>query len=490
MTRCGGESRAPRRALVCIAALMGLRAVVAAQAPLAFDEAYYWLWSKSLATGYLDHPPLIAYVIRLGTTIFGDTPLGVRAVPLVLLVGATWAVWRSGANLLGSEAGGATAAVFFNVTLMSGTVGLAATPDSPAMAAAAFFVFCLAQVAETERPAWWLAAGVAGGFALLSKYTAPFLAAGALLWLCLSPRERRWLRSPWPYLGAVLSLVMFAPVIVWNAAHDWISFSWQFGRVVSRGFSLRYLGDFAAGQVGLATPFILLLGLAGMLGIVATEAKRRAPILLVVAMLAPAAAYFVWHSLHARVQGNWPSFLYPAFCIAAAWPAQGGGLGGRVLRFSRAAAVPTAVLLTLIVYVHAFWPLVSAPGSLDPVARILAVGYGPVVDEVEALRRQTGAKGIVTTSYAQTGWLAFYLATHPPVVQLTERDRWHQEPPPGPDLMAGPVLYVTESWRDLKETVAERFARITLLARISRLRGDAVVEDYMVYRADGGRDAR
>ncbi|HZN50371.1 MAG TPA: glycosyltransferase family 39 protein, partial [Methylomirabilota bacterium] len=146
MTRCGGESRAPRRALVCIAALMGLRAVVAAQAPLAFDEAYYWLWSKSLAAGYLDHPPLIAYVIRLGTTIFGDTPLGVRAVPLLLLIGATWAVWRSGAVLLRSDAGGAMAAVFFNVTLMSGTVGLAATPDSPAMAAAAFFVFCLAQV--------------------------------------------------------------------------------------------------------------------------------------------------------------------------------------------------------------------------------------------------------------------------------------------------------------------------------------------------------
>src|SRR4029453_9109588 len=118
---------------------------------------------------YLDHPPLIAYVIRLGTTIFGDTPLGVRAGPLILLIGATWAVWRSGALLLRSETGGATAAVFFNVTLMSGTVGLAATPDSPAMAAAAFFVFCLAQVAETERPAWWLAAGVAGGVALSSK---------------------------------------------------------------------------------------------------------------------------------------------------------------------------------------------------------------------------------------------------------------------------------------------------------------------------------
>lgn len=487
MSGRGGETRAPRRVLLCLATLMGLRAVVAAHTPLAFDEAYYWLWSRSLATGYLDHPPLIAYVIRLGTAILGDTPLGVRAVPLLLLGGATWAVWRTGVLLLGSEATGATVALFFNVTLMSSTVGVAATPDSPAMAAAAFFLFALAQVAATERPTWWLAAGAAAGFALLSKYTAPFLAAGALGWLCVSPRERRWLRSPWPYLGAALALVMFAPVIVWNGTHGWISFEWQFGRVVVHSFSAGYLGEFLAGQVALATPFIFALGLAGVIGIVGTEAKRGAPILLIVGMLAPATAYFLWHSLHTRVQGNWPSFLYPAFCIAAAWPGPTGGLAARVVHFSRALAVPTAVLVTLVVYVHAFRPLVSLPGSLDPVARTLAVGYGPIVEEVEALRRQTGARGIVTTSYAQTGWLAFYLPSHPRVVQLTERYRWYQEPPPPPDLMAGPVLYVTESWRDLKEVVSQRFARITLLARLPRLRGEAVIEDYLVYRADGER---
>src|SRR5262249_4074559 len=300
----GGEERA----LLCIAAMMGLRAVVAARAPLAFDEAYYWLWSKSLAAGYLDHPPLIAYVIRLGTTIFGDTPLGVRAGPLALLIGATWAVWRSGALLLRSEGDGATAALFFNVTLMSGTVGLAATPDSPAMAAAAFFVLALAQVAETERPAWWLAAGAAAGFALLSKYTAPFLGAGARLWLCVTPRERRWLRSPWPYLGTALALVMFAPVIVWNSTHGWISFAWQFGRVVTRSFSLRYLGDFVAGQIGLATPFIFVLGLAGVIGIVATEARRRAPILLPSAFLAPTAVLAL-----RGVAGDGDGFLPLAF---------------------------------------------------------------------------------------------------------------------------------------------------------------------------------
>ena len=55
-----------------------LRAVLAALLPLSADEAYYWLWSRHLAAGYFDHPPAIAWLIRAGTSLFGDTPLGVR----------------------------------------------------------------------------------------------------------------------------------------------------------------------------------------------------------------------------------------------------------------------------------------------------------------------------------------------------------------------------------------------------------------------------
>ena len=51
---------------------------------LTFDEAYYTLWSRALAFGYLDHPPMVALWIRASTALFGGSEFGVRALGAVL----------------------------------------------------------------------------------------------------------------------------------------------------------------------------------------------------------------------------------------------------------------------------------------------------------------------------------------------------------------------------------------------------------------------
>ena len=79
------------------------------------------------------------------------------------------------------------------------------------------------------------------------------------------PKERPWFVSFWPYLAAAIALLMFAPVVMWNAEHDWISFAKQFGRVGEGGLTLRFLGEFLAAQLVLATPLIAILGTAGIL---------------------------------------------------------------------------------------------------------------------------------------------------------------------------------------------------------------------------------
>ncbi len=155
-----------------------VRGIVAAVTPLAFDEAYYWQWSKNLAWGYYDHPPMIAFIIRAGTAIFGDTSLGVRFVPFLLSIVATAAVWRAGAILLGSEHAGALSALIFNAMPMIGVEMLVATPDAPGIATAAVLFYALAKLVQTGNGRWWIAAGVAAGLGLLSKYTTFFLGAG------------------------------------------------------------------------------------------------------------------------------------------------------------------------------------------------------------------------------------------------------------------------------------------------------------------------
>src|SRR5579864_4009226 len=114
-----GDRRLVRNTALVIVGLTALRLVAAAWTPLTFDEAYYWLWSKHLAGGYYDHPPMVALVIRAGTMVAGDTELGVRLVSVLLALPMSYAVYRTAAILFGGQRLAATSAILLNVTLMT-----------------------------------------------------------------------------------------------------------------------------------------------------------------------------------------------------------------------------------------------------------------------------------------------------------------------------------------------------------------------------------
>jgi 4-amino-4-deoxy-L-arabinose transferase-like glycosyltransferase len=276
-----------------------VRLAVAATVPLTEDEAYYRLWSMRPAFGYFDHPPMIAWWIWLGRHLAGDSPLGVRLIP-TLATAATSLVAFDAARRLGlGERVAARAGLWLNATLLVGFAGELAVPDAPA---ALFWISALwcALRAVTGRGAWWLAVGAAAGLACLSKYSALFLAPGMLLWLALSVEGRRQLRTPWPWLGALVAGAIFAPNIAWNADHGWLTFAKQFGRVQPSGFAPQFFAKLVVDQVMLLNPIVAVF--------VALAVRRRAAWTLL-AVSAPFATYLVIHSLHDPVQGQWPRWL-------------------------------------------------------------------------------------------------------------------------------------------------------------------------------------
>src|SRR3954467_9721762 len=99
----GADARIIRNTALVILALVALRLVAAAFTPITFDEAYYWMWSKDLAGGYYDHPPMVAIVIRLGTMIAGNTEFGVRLISILLALPMSWAVYQSAVVLFGGR---------------------------------------------------------------------------------------------------------------------------------------------------------------------------------------------------------------------------------------------------------------------------------------------------------------------------------------------------------------------------------------------------
>ena len=270
------EARVALNTGLAILGLVALRLIAAAFTPITFDEAYYWMWSKHLAGGYYDHPPMVAVVIRLGTLIAGDTEFGVRLVSILLALPMSWAIYQAAAILFGSRRVAASSAILLNITLMAAVGTMIVTPDAPLLVASSLLLFALAKVLQTGRGVWWLAVGAAAGCALLSKYTALFFGPAILIWLVAVPRLRHWLISPWLYLGGLVALLLFAPVILWNAGHHWVSFIKQMGRARIEDFRPVYIAELIPTQIAFATPLVWMLGAMGLYALFRATRRRAA----------------------------------------------------------------------------------------------------------------------------------------------------------------------------------------------------------------------
>jgi 4-amino-4-deoxy-L-arabinose transferase-like glycosyltransferase len=459
--------------LALLAALAALRLLAAAVVPLTEDEAYYRLWSAAPRLGYYDHPPMIAWWIWAGIRIAGDTALGVRLLPVAASLVSTLLVFDLGQKLPGGRSG-LTAALLYNATITVGAGALLAVPDVPA---SLFWLVALSAMARAERtPALWLCAGAAAGLACLSKYSALFLAPGAVLWLALSVEGRRSLRTPWPWLAAVIATAIFSLNVAWNAQHHWLTFTKQFGRVGAGHFAPRYLGEFLGAQFLLLNPLIAVLAGAG----VARAWKTRDHIgLMAVLTSLPFAAYLVLHSLHDRVQAHWPVPLYAGAALLAALAAEGAsGWRRRMARFAPVGLALSAIALGYM----------SLPGSLlpngDP-ADVLR-GWPALAEQVEGVGEAHGAAWIGTLSYGVDGLLQAQPALRLPAVQLNERDRWADLPPSRADL-AKPGLVVDLKRRIDPARLRACFATVGAPIEIVRGLGLGADSHYLALPVTGAR---
>lgn len=483
-----GDPKLARTAAVTVAALVLLRLAVGAFTPLTFDEAYYWTWSKHLAGGYYDHPPMVALVIHLGTMIAGDTAFGVRVVSILLALPMSWAVYRTALILFDNALVAAMSAIFLNVTLMAAVGTTIVTPDAPLLVASSFVLFFLAKVYETGRGAWWLAVGVAVGCALLSKYTALFFGAEILLWLVLVKGLRRWFKSPWLYLGGIVAFAVFSPTILWNADHQWVSFIKQIGRARVEGITLKYLGEMIPTQFAFATPLVFVLGVFGLAALAKRGSANDPARGLVLASFWVIFVYFVWHALHNRVEANWLGPVYPAFSIAAAYAAWGTGWNRprdqRAVAFCRRWAFLSGVAIFIILIVQTNTGFFTGHRR-DASVRSVGVGWVELAHDIEGMRKSAGANCILGQDYGSTAWMMFYLPKGTCVAQRGDRYRWENVPEPDADVLKGKLLLVGFFHGPIR--LKDDFAHVEKIGDVMRKRSGVVIETYEVDLAEGAK---
>ena len=348
-------------ALAAFAIVLLLRLVYISQPDLLPEEAYYWNYAQHLDIGYLDHPPLVAWLIALGTLLFGDTAFGVRIAAVACWVAASGFGYAYGRNLFGKSAGFVTALLIAVLPYYFGA-GLIMSPDASLVAAWAATLYCLERALLAGHARAWWGAGAALGLGLLSKYTIVLLGPAALLFALVDPGARRWLLRREPYLAALLALVIFAPVLAWNAENQWISFVFQGPRRIAAHFHFGLL-DLAGDVLLLLTPVGAVAAVLALASRAQAAANHRRFRFVACFTLVPLAVFAAFSLSHA-VKLNWtgPGWLAVLPAVAAGILATGEAAGGAFERRLRRLWSPTVALLLLIYAMGLHYLVLGLPG--------------------------------------------------------------------------------------------------------------------------------
>ena len=431
-----GLSRSQWLGVIAVVGLMTLlRIVYASSIDLRTDEAYYWTWSKENVLSFLDHPPMIAWSIRFGCALLGDTLLGVRLGGILAMLATQLLLADIVRRVTQDGRAVALAALLPEAAVYYGLLMAKVAPDTALIAFAVAMAWSLVRVAQTGDGRWWLLAGLCAGLALLSKLTVILLAPAVAAFILVPDWRRRWLSSPYPWLAAVIALAVFSPVLIWNGMHDWASFKFQFVRAtVAPPLSLARFGEFLGLQFSLVGPILLPVTLSGV-GFTLWRGYRHRDgiaILLSTAVALPF-GYFLWRSLRLRIGDTWPMFIWPIGFAATAinlwWlRSHGSWLARSTARWAIAAVVSgiAIVVATFFYYVVSDRPWL---GRLDPGGA--EAGYEQVAARVEAELEATGASWIATTDYRTYAMLRWELRDRVPVIQINERARFMDFKDPG-----------------------------------------------------------
>ncbi len=207
-------------------------------------EAYYWVLSTKLQWNYFDHPPMVAWLIRLTTlNLLIHSELAVRFGAIISSAVCTWLMFKIG-TLLHNNRAGWMAALLYTTSIYSGS-GIAAfiLPDSVQMVFWLASFYTMLQLIrlpfdDPKNNFKWLLFGILSGLCIMSKVHGVFLGAGLLSYLLIYDRKR--LNNKYVYLALAISLIIVSPIFIWNVQNHFITYKFHSNRVIPTGTGIDF----------------------------------------------------------------------------------------------------------------------------------------------------------------------------------------------------------------------------------------------------------
>jgi 4-amino-4-deoxy-L-arabinose transferase-like glycosyltransferase len=464
-------------AAALLAVLTALRFGLAVWLPLVPDEAYYWQWSRHLDASYFSKGPAVAYTIRAGTALFGDTSLGIRFFAVLLSAGTAWQVFLL-ARRWYDEVTGLVAVLLLTVVPIYEVGAVLMTIDP----LSAFFWVWAANLfsSSLERDRWrdWTGAGFALGCGFLSKYLNAVELVAFALFLLAVPRRRATFGRPGFWWMLAVAFGCTVPVWWWNARHHWASAVQLAHRGGLNGrftIHLSTLLHFVGAQGLVISPLLFLALLGAAAGVVRRGAKASEGDILLVLLFLLVFLPYASLALHLRGEPNWPAISYLGLIVvlASRWKAA----LSRPAWFLIAAYLVAWTESLLLYYLR----VLPVPPHLNPTSRLL--GWQEIATHLDQERREQRADALIADGYKGASILSFYLPDHVSYTRRTRKSETEYDFWPG--YPTGPghrALWITDNSTPV--AVAPNFNSIDLLENIEILDRGHVLRRYSIYRCE------
>ncbi len=407
-----------------VAAVTVMRGIAAFSVPLTGDEAYYWEWSRHLAFGYTDHPPIVAWTIAL-FSFLGTSPGVVRLGFVVCGIIATLAIAACATELAGGDRrAGAVAALAFSLTPAMSLAFGSASPDGPYLAFWCLSLWLAARAFNRPDERTFAFLGLALGGAILSRMTAFALVLGIIVAASLPDRRAIWKQGLW--ISFAVAAACFAPFVVWNGQHGWATIGFTFfSRHVNEGFSLRRVLETLGVQAAAYSPGIWLGA------IVCAVRPRNA---LVEWTAVPLFVIMMFIALFERVETNWFFGSFASMCA-------GLGLAWVHLNYRSRLVWASTSIVPALVLIPLLFTAALAPGPIyqairDTGSTLRNTGpfeiytYRPLARDVRELALANDAV-VMTDGYGLSSLLDFNGGIAPVVIgydaQGAESRRWYTD---------------------------------------------------------------
>lgn len=393
--------------------IVALRLIYFSQAELIPDEAYYWQYTRHMDLSFFDHPPMVAWLIWLGTAVAGDNEFGVRIGAFVCGLVTMGYLYGLAYNLYDKSTAMRTV-LLWAVLPLGFASGILMTPDAPLVAAWAATLYYMERALLANRSSAWLGMGIAFGAGILSKYTLGLLGPLALLFVILDPIARRWMARPHPYLAALLALILFSPVIIWNMENQFASFLFQTQRAggINNQFSTHLL--FLHILVLLTPVGVVAAGLAlladGGGGVAGSHEQRRR--LFIRVFGGGPLVIFMLLSMSGSPKFHWTGPVWLVVLPAMAWmmgQADLKGLARRVQNGWKPTVVASMFLYALLLH-YVVLGIPGVPYHFFTEHYFWRQTTQEIEQVVEAVQRNTGKKPLVVgmSKWSVASALAFY----------------------------------------------------------------------------------